>query len=115
LGKKQSSRKEDKDVKDVTLIVADVLKQTDFGRGIVRIDPEIMKQLNLTSGDYVRIYGSRVTHARVMPSVSMDVGTRYIRMDKIIKGNAGVRTGEKVRVRPVESRRDQAPMELLHI
>ncbi len=102
MGKKQSSRKEDKDVKDVTLIVADVLKQTDFGRGIVRIDPEIMKQLNLTSGDYVRIYGSRVTHARVMPSVSMDVGTRYIRMDKIIKGNAGVRTGEKVRVRPVE-------------
>ncbi len=102
LGKKQPYKKEDKDVKDVTLIVADVLKQTDFGRGIVRIDPEIMKQLNLTSGDYVRIYGSRVTHARVMPSVSMDVGTRYIRMDKIIKGNAGVRTGEKVRVRPVE-------------
>ncbi len=102
LRKKQPSKREDKDVKDVTLIVADVLKQTDFGRGIVRIDPEIMKQLNLTSGDYVRIYGSRVTHARVMPSVSMDVGTRYIRMDKIIKGNAGVRTGEKVRVRPID-------------
>ncbi|MCD6244470.1 MAG: CDC48 family AAA ATPase [Candidatus Korarchaeota archaeon] len=100
--KKQPSRKDDKEVKDVTLIVADVVKQADFGRGIVRIDPEVMKQLNLTSGDYVRIYGSRVTHARVMPSVSMDVGTRYIRMDKIIKGNAGVRTGEKVRVRPVE-------------
>ncbi len=102
MGKKQPSKREDKDTKDVTLIVADVLKQTDFGRGIVRIDPEIMKQLNLTSGDYVRIYGSRVTHARVMPSVSMDVGTRYIRMDKIIKGNAGVRTGEKVRVRPID-------------
>ncbi len=100
--KKQPSKKDDKEVRDVTLIVADVVKQADFGRGIVRIDPEVMKQLNLTSGDYVRIYGSRVTHARVMPSVSMDVGTRYIRMDKIIKGNAGVRTGEKVRVRPVE-------------
>jgi len=106
LGRKQppkkGDKKDDKEVKDVTLIVADVVKQADFGRGIVRIDPEVMKQLNLTSGDYVRIYGSRVTHARVMPSVSMDVGTRYIRMDKIIKGNAGVRTGEKVRVRPVE-------------
>jgi len=106
LGRKQPPKKgdkrDDKEVKDVTLIVADVVKQADFGRGIVRIDPEVMKQLNLTSGDYVRIYGSRVTHARVMPSVSMDVGTRYIRMDKIIKGNAGVRTGEKVRVRPVE-------------
>ncbi len=99
---KKGDKKDDKEVKDVTLIVADVVKQADFGRGIVRIDPEVMKQLNLTSGDYVRIYGSRVTHARVMPSVSMDVGTRYIRMDKIIKGNAGVRTGEKVRVRPVE-------------
>ena len=99
---KKGDKKDDKEVKDVTLIVADVVKQADFGRGIVRIDPEVMKQLNLTSGDYVRIYGSRVTHVRVMPSVSMDVGTRYIRMDKIIKGNAGVRTGEKVRVRPVE-------------
>ena len=99
---KKGDKRDDKEVKDVTLIVADVVKQADFGRGIVRIDPEVMKQLNLTSGDYVRIYGSRVTHARVMPSVSMDVGTRYIRMDKIIKGNAGVRTGEKVRVRPVE-------------
>ncbi len=99
---KKGDKRDDREVKDVTLIVADVVKQADFGRGIVRIDPEVMKQLNLTSGDYVRIYGSRVTHARVMPSVSMDVGTRYIRMDKIIKGNAGVRTGEKVRVRPVE-------------
>ncbi len=99
---KKGDKRDDREVKDVTLIVADVVKQADFGRGIVRIDPEIMKQLHLTSGDYIRIYGSRVTHARVMPSVSMDVGTRYIRMDKIIKGNAGVRTGEKVRVRPVE-------------
>ncbi|MCC6029042.1 MAG: CDC48 family AAA ATPase [Candidatus Korarchaeum sp.] len=84
------------------MIVADIIKQADFGRGIVRLDPEIMKQLDLTSGDYLRIYGSRVTHCRVMPSVSMDVGTRYIRMDKIVKGNAGVRTGDKVRVRPVD-------------
>ena len=102
MGRKPTAKKGQKEPKDVTLIVADVVKQADFGRGIVRIDPEIMRQMGLTSGDYVRIYGSRVTHARVMPSVSMDVGTRFIRMDKIIRGNAGVRTGEKVRVRPVE-------------
>ncbi len=102
MGRKPSTKKGQKEPKDVTLIVADVVKQADFGRGIVRIDPEVMRQMGLTSGDYVRIYGSRVTHARVMPSVSMDVGTRFIRMDKIIRGNAGVRTGEKVRVRPVE-------------
>ncbi len=102
MGRKPTAKKGQKEPKDVTLIVADVVKQADFGRGIVRIDPEVMRQIGLTSGDYVRIYGSRVTHARVMPSVSMDVGTRFIRMDKIIRGNAGVRTGEKVRVRPVE-------------
>ncbi len=102
MGRKPSDKKGQREPRDVTLIVADVVKQADFGRGIVRIDPEVMRQIGLTSGDYIRIYGSRVTHARVMPSVSMDVGTRFIRMDKIIRGNAGVRTGEKVRVRPVE-------------
>jgi len=102
LVKKQNPGDDERESRDVTLIVADIIKQADFGRGIVRLDPEIMKQLDLTSGDYLRIYGSRVTHCRVMPSVSMDVGTRYIRMDKIVKGNAGVRTGDKVRVRPVD-------------
>jgi transitional endoplasmic reticulum ATPase len=102
LVRKQNPGDDEKESRDVTLIVADIIKQADFGRGIVRLDPEIMKQLDLTSGDYLRIYGSRVTHCRVMPSVSMDVGTRYIRMDKIVKGNAGVRTGDKVRVRPVD-------------
>ncbi len=100
--RKQNPGDGERESRDVTLIVADIIKQADFGRGIVRLDPEIMKQLDLTSGDYLRIYGSRVTHCRVMPSVSMDVGTRYIRMDKIVKGNAGVRTGDKVRVRPVD-------------
>ncbi|HDD68767.1 MAG TPA: AAA family ATPase, partial [Candidatus Korarchaeota archaeon] len=89
--------------KDATLIVADVLSQTDFGRGIVKIDPEVMKELGIMSGDVVRIFGSRVTHARVMPSSPTDVGSRKIRMDKIIRGNSKVRTGEKVRIRPVEA------------
>ncbi|RLG44301.1 MAG: AAA family ATPase, partial [Thermoproteota archaeon] len=89
--------------KDATLIVADVLSQTDFGRGIVKIDPEVMKDLGIMSGDVIRIFGSRVTHARVMPSSPTDVGSKRIRMDKIIRGNSKVRTGEKVRIRPVEA------------
>ena len=88
--------------RDVTLIVADVLSQNDFGRGIVKVDPEIMRELGLMSGDIVRIFGTRVTHARVMPSSPADIETRRIRMDKIIRGNSKVRTGEKVRMRSVE-------------
>ncbi len=91
-------------VSDVIMIVQDVLKQEDYGRGIVRLDPQVMKEFGIKSGDYVRIFGSRVTHARAMSSVPMDMGTRFIRMDKIVKGNAGVRTGDKVRVRPVRAR-----------
>ncbi|HDI86070.1 MAG TPA: AAA family ATPase, partial [Candidatus Korarchaeota archaeon] len=85
--------------KDVIMIVQDILKQEDYGRGIVRLDPKAMKDLGIVSGDYVRIAGGRVTYARAMSSVPMDIGTRFIRMDKIVKGNASVRTGEKVRVR----------------
>ena len=81
------------------MIVQDILKQEDYGRGIVRLDPKAMKDLGIVSGDYVRIAGGRVTYARAMSSVPMDIGTRFIRMDKIVKGNASVRTGEKVRVR----------------
>ncbi|RLG50279.1 MAG: AAA family ATPase, partial [Thermoproteota archaeon] len=37
------------------------------------------------------------------PSSPTDVGSKRIRMDKIIRGNSKVRTGEKVRIRPVEA------------
>ncbi|MGC8932069.1 MAG: CDC48 family AAA ATPase [Candidatus Methanodesulfokora sp.] len=88
--------------KEIVLIVEDIIKQSDFGRGIVRIDPEAMNELGLKSGSYVRLAGSRMTVARALPSVPMDYGTRLIRMDKLIKGNAGVKTGDKIRVKKEE-------------
>ncbi len=91
----------DKD-KEFVLIVEDILKQSDFGRGIARIDPEVMKEAGLRSGSYIRITGSRVTRARVMPSIPMDYKTRIIRMDKILRSNAGVKTGEHVRIKKEE-------------
>ena len=88
--------------KEIVLIVEDIIRQSDFGRGVVRIDPEAMNELGIKSGSYVRLTGSRVTVARALPSVPMDYGTRLIRMDKLIKGNAGVKTGDKVRVKKEE-------------
>jgi len=53
--------------KTATLRVADAL-QRDVGRGIARIDPKVVQDLGLTSGDVVQITGKRKTNALCWPS-----------------------------------------------
>ncbi|MBS7641087.1 MAG: CDC48 family AAA ATPase [Candidatus Bathyarchaeia archaeon] len=102
----------------VTLRVAEAHSR-DVGRGIARIDPRIMGDLDLTPGDIIEISGKRKTVAICWPGYSEDSGKGIIRIDGYIRRNAGVSIDEKVIVRKVEAKNAEkvvlAPVEPLRI
>ncbi|MEN3052525.1 MAG: CDC48 family AAA ATPase [Candidatus Methanosuratincola petrocarbonis] len=89
--------------KEVVLRVAES-KQRDVGRGKVRIDADAMKKIGVSVGDVIEIEGKRKTAAIVWPAYTEDQGMDIIRMDGLIRKNAGVGIGEKITVRKAESK-----------
>ena len=91
----------------------------DVGRGIARIDPRVMEDLNLTPGDVIEISGKRRTAAICWPGYAEDSGRGIIRIDGYIRRNAGVSIDEKVTIRRIEAKNAEkivlAPTELLRI
>ncbi|HEY7587187.1 MAG TPA: CDC48 family AAA ATPase [Thermoplasmata archaeon] len=71
-------------------------KAADAGRGIVRLDPELMKILELKEGDVVLIEGGKATAAIVRRGYPEDANRGVIRMDGMQRRNAGVGIDEKV-------------------
>ena len=88
---------------EVTLKVAEAYYR-DVGRGIARIDPEVMEKLRLQSGDVVEIIGKSTVPAIVWPGYPDDRGKGVIRIDGSLRSNAGVGIDDKVRVRKVEAK-----------
>ena len=74
-------------------------KQKDVGQSRVRIDRMIMEMIGVKPGDIVEIEGKRKTAAIAMPAYPEDQGLDIIRMDGLIRRNAGVNIGDKVYVR----------------
>jgi len=86
----------------------DEAKQRDIGRGKARIDTDVMQALGITAGDIVQIKGKRVTAAVAWPAYPEDQGRQIIRMDGIIRRNAGVAINEYVTVRIAEAKEAQS-------
>jgi len=89
--------------KQFTLKVAEAYP-SDAGRGIVRIDPQVARELGLTSGDVVEIVGKKRTFAIYWHGRPEDSGKEVIRMDKQTRENAGVSLDDKVTVKKVEAK-----------
>jgi transitional endoplasmic reticulum ATPase len=104
--------------KTATLRVADAL-QRDVGRGIARIDPKVVQELGLTSGDVIQIVGKRKTNALCWPAHEQDYGKGIVRIDGYLRNNAGVSIDDKVTIRKIDAkiaeRLTLAPTEPLRI
>ncbi|MHA1797177.1 MAG: CDC48 family AAA ATPase [Candidatus Helarchaeota archaeon] len=84
--------------KESQLRVASIDERSAF-RGWVRIDPRVMGQLGITTGDIIQIKGkTKKTGAITIPAKQEDVGSRLIRMDGLIRQNAGTGIGEFVTI-----------------
>ncbi|HIP62809.1 MAG TPA: AAA family ATPase, partial [Archaeoglobus profundus] len=92
-----------KERKEATLRVAEAYYR-DVGRGIARVDPEVMEELGLQSGDVIEIIGKESVPAIVWPGYPEDRGKGIIRIDGNIRNNAGVSIDDRVKIRKVEAK-----------
>ncbi len=76
----------------------------DSGHGIARISRLIMANLGLSEGDVVSLEGKRLTSARAVFPYTEDEGLELIRLDSLVRINAGVGTGEHIIIRKTESK-----------
>jgi len=91
--------------KGTKLRVKDAFKE-DAGRGIVRIDPETIQQLNLRTGDVLEVSHPLVNKrsaALLYPGKMEDRGTGIIRIDPSLRRNLGASLDDIVEIRKIEA------------
>ena len=85
-------------VRTVQLKVAEAHPR-DVGRGIARVDPEIMERLGIDdSGEIFGLTGKRETVVKIMPTFPEFRGRGIVQIDGIIRENAQVGLDEQVRL-----------------
>jgi transitional endoplasmic reticulum ATPase len=89
--------------KEVRIRVAEA-KQRDAGRGKARIDDERMRALIIVAGDIISIKGKRTTAAVAWPAYQEDQDRNIIRMDGLLRKNAGVAINEYVTVEKADAK-----------
>ncbi|MDG6995864.1 MAG: CDC48 family AAA ATPase [Nitrososphaerota archaeon] len=87
-----------KDTNEIELRVTEAHTK-DVGRGIARIDPDILSKMGWNTGDAIEIEGRRRTYALIWPAQPSDSGKGIIRIDGYSRNNAGVGIDDKVLVR----------------
>ncbi len=76
-------------------------RREDVGRGIVRLDPEVLRRIGAGPGDVLAIEGRGRTVAKAMPTFKEQRGQRVIQLDGVVRTNAGVSLGQKITVAKV--------------
>jgi len=74
----------------------------DAGRGIARVSIDVMRSLNLVSGDVIEIQGKRKAFAVIWPAGPEDTRKATIRIDGNIRSNAGTGIDETVRIQKAD-------------
>jgi len=94
-------------VRELRLRVAEA-KQRDAGRGKARISDVAMSALEVTAGEIIEIKGKRSTAVVAWPAYQEDVIKDVIRIDGLIRKNAGVALNEYVTARKAELKEAQS-------
>ncbi|MEM5814680.1 MAG: CDC48 family AAA ATPase [Candidatus Aenigmatarchaeota archaeon] len=84
------------------LKVGELTGRDDFGRGLARIDSNTMKKIGVKEGDVIELAGKRNTVAIAIRSYPADVGMDVVRVDGLVRKNAGTSIGETVSVRKAD-------------
>jgi len=87
--------------KNINLKVAEAV-QDDVNKGIIRIDTDYMRKMDIRPGDIVEIEGGRKTVAIADRAYPGDIGLNVVRMDGIIRRNALTSIGESVKISKIE-------------
>ena len=80
-------------------------RQQDDGRGIARLDPDVAKQLGISTGDIVEIVSPKKrTAAKSWHGYPDDRGKGIIRIDGATRRNAETSIDDKVKIRKLEAK-----------
>ncbi|OLS27801.1 MAG: VCP-like ATPase [Candidatus Heimdallarchaeota archaeon LC_2] len=82
----------------VKLKVAEA-KNRDVIRGKIRLDNHSMRKIGVSTGEIVEINGTKTTAAVAWPAYPEDLKKSIIRMDSVIRQNAGVSLSENVEIK----------------
>ena len=77
------------------------LRAGETGRGIARMDPELMTILGIKVGDIVQIDGNKKTAVKILQGEPEDANRGIIRIDGSTRRNAGVSIDERVAVKKI--------------
>jgi len=106
------------ETEEVYVKVAEARPQ-DAGRGLVRLDPLVAKDMDIRSGDVVSLAGAKGTAAIAWPGYPEDSGKKIIRADGVTRRNAGCGIDDKVKIKKVKAKHAEkltlAPTEPLRI
>jgi transitional endoplasmic reticulum ATPase len=89
-------------VAQIKLKVGELTRREEFGKGIARLDTAAMSQLGIKESDVIEIKGTGRTGAIAVRAYPSDVGLNVIRMDGLVRKNAGTSLGEYVQVSKAE-------------
>lgn len=116
-----SNRKDSNNSDDVgtSLRVAEA-EQSDVGRKIARIDPEVARQLDLSTGDALEISSmGKKTTVLCWPAREKDTGKGLVRIDGYLRNRLDVGINDSVEIKKVQSKSAEkvtlAPTEPLRI
>jgi len=87
---------------EVRIKVGELTAREEAGRGIVRLDSNVMNKLGIKEGDIIEIEGSKKTGAVAVRAYPADVGLNIARMDGIVRRNCGSGVGEFVKIRKAD-------------
>jgi transitional endoplasmic reticulum ATPase len=89
------------------------------GRGMALVDPKIMEEMELSTGDVIEVSGKKKSYVLLWSSQRDDHGKRLIRIDGYTRNNIGVGIDDMVGVRKVNVKKAEqvilAPTEELNI
>jgi transitional endoplasmic reticulum ATPase len=91
------SNREEKERVTLKLKVAEAYQQ-DVGRGVARLSRSHLNQLGVSPGEPIAIKGNRLTGAIAAPAYRQDEGVDIIRLDGLLRSNAGTSIGDTVEV-----------------
>ena len=87
---------------EMRLRVGELTDRTDYGRGIARVDIKVLQKLGVKEGDIIEIEGKNSTGALAVRAYPSDIGKKIIRIDGIVRRNAGTSIGEMVKIKKAD-------------
>ncbi len=88
---------------DYTEVTIKEAAHEDAGRGIARLSIDLMKALNLVSGDVIEIEGRAKAATLVWPGFPQDTGRGILRIDGSTRSNVQAGIDDKVRIKKSEA------------